>query len=253
MRYFIEIAYNGNAYHGWQIQNGEITVQQVLEQGLKYKLGLRGRVTGCGRTDAGVHARQFYAHFDLDYQPDNVDLKRGIYELNSFFPQDIVVYRLFPVNSEAHARFDALSRTYRYYLDTVGDPFTIDFAWNYRVSLDLEKMNAAAKMLLRYSDFTSFSKLHTDVKTNNCTISQAFWSHENGKLVFTVSADRFLRNMVRALVGTLVEVGRNKISLDDFQSIIEAKDRGRAGMSAPAKGLFLEKVDYDWTQVMLKP
>jgi tRNA pseudouridine38-40 synthase len=252
VRYFIEIAYNGTNYHGWQIQDGETTVQQLLEQGLKYKLGLDDRVTGCGRTDTGVHARQFFAHFDLDKDLSADELENGAYELNSFLPQDIVVFRIFRVNDEAHARFDALSRTYRYYLNTEKDPFAADLSWSYRVNLDVDKMNEAASVLMDYSDFTSFSKLHTDVKTNNCKISEAFWISKSGRLTFTITADRYLRNMVRAIVGTLVEVGREKLSPDGFRKIIEAKDRGRAGMSAPAKGLFLEKVEYDLEKVLIK-
>jgi tRNA pseudouridine38-40 synthase len=253
VRYFIELAYNGAAYHGWQIQDGETTVQQILEQGLKYKVGLKDRVNGCGRTDAGVHARQFFAHFDLDRNLSETDILNATYELNSFLPEDIVVFRIFHVMDDAHARFDAKLRTYKYYLNTRKDPFSVGFSWNYRVDLDIIAMNEAAGILKDYIDFTSFSKLHTDVKTNNCKISEAKWIDDNGRLTFIITADRFLRNMVRAIVGTLVEVGRKKLTLNDFQNIIEAKDRGRAGMSVPAKGLFLEKVNYDWEKIVFRP
>ncbi len=250
MRYFIELAYSGTAYHGWQVQDDETTVQQLIEQGLKFKVGLHDRVTGCGRTDTGVHARQFFAHFDLDRMVGESDLEAAVYELNRYLPNDIVVFRIFAVQPDTNARFDARSRTYKYFINQTKDPFTNRFAWTYRVALNVEEMNRAAGELLNHSDFTSFAKLHTDVKTNKCKIEQACWMQENGKLIFTITADRFLRNMVRAIVGTLVEVGRNKLSLDGFRKIIEAEDRGKAGMSAPAMGLFLEKVDYNWENVL---
>ena len=244
MRYFIEIAYDGTSYHGWQIQGEEPTVQRLLEEGLRYKLGCMQSITGCGRTDSGVHARQFFAHFDLDGNPDNQQVENAVSELNSFLPSDIAVYRIFRVADNAHARFDANTRTYHYYINICKDPFLERFAWTYRASLEVDAMNKAAMMLPEFSDFTSFAKLHSDAKTNICRISAASWSLEGRQLVFTITADRFLRNMVRAIVGTLIEVGRGKLTPEYFREVILSKDRGAAGMSAPAKGLFLQKVDY---------
>lgn len=250
MRFFIEISYDGTAYHGWQMQNDDPTVQQMLETGLKYKLGLTGKVTGCGRTDTGVHARQFFAHFDLDDVPDDQQIENAVWELNSYLPVDIAVHRIFRVSDDAHARFDAIARTYKYYINILKDPFTDRFTWYYRAPLDIKSMNRAAEILMEYSDFTSFSKLHTDVKTNNCRISEATWNNSEGQLIFTITADRFLRNMVRAIVGTMVEVGRGKLAPEDLRQIILRKDRGAAGMSVPARGLFLEKVDYNWDKIL---
>lgn len=250
MRYFIEISYDGTAYHGWQMQNEEPTVQQVLETGLKYKLGLTGKVTGCGRTDTGVHARHFFAHFDPDHLLHDKQVENAVWELNSYLPVDIVVHRIFRVRDDAHARFDAMARTYKYYINILKDPFSDRFAWYYRANLDVESMNRAAEILKEYNDFTSFSKLHTDVKTNNCRISEAAWNNWGGQLIFTITADRFLRNMVRAIVGTLVEVGRGKLAPEEISKIILRKDRGAAGMSVPARGLFLEKIEYNWDKIM---
>ena len=252
MRYFIQLSYDGTAYHGWQVQDGDETVQQHIEAGLRFKLGLKESVTGCGRTDTGVHARRFYAHFDLEKKPEATQLEKFVFELNNFLPKDIAVYRVFSVHDDAHARFDAISRTYKYYINTVKDPFSERFAWTYRVPLDLEAMNQAAATLKNHTDFTSFAKLHSDVKTNNCKISTTSWSRKGGQLVFTITADRFLRNMVRAIVGTLVEVGRGKRTPEDFEEVVLRKDRSAAGMSAPAKGLFLEDVDYEWDKIVLK-
>jgi tRNA pseudouridine38-40 synthase len=253
MRYFVELSYDGAAYHGWQVQDGAVSVQEILEKALRFKAGVSERITGCGRTDTGVHARQFFAHFNLDTDLNADQLLSLVFELNRFVPNDIAILQVFRVNESAHTRFDALARTYKYYINFKKNPFTDNYAWSYQVNFDVNKMNSAAATLLEYTDFTSFAKLHTDVKTNNCKISAAYWEQLETQLVFTVTADRFLRNMVRAIVGTLVEVGRGKLSVDDVHRIIQSKNRSNAGMSVPAKGLFLEKIEYDWEQIILKP
>jgi len=249
MRYFIELCYDGTTFHGWQMQEGASSVQEVLQSGLKYKMGLTEKVTGCGRTDAGVHATQFFAHFDHSrlFEPDQ--LASISHELNRYLPKSIAIYRIFRVSENAHARFDASSRTYKYYINQTKNPFSENFAWTHPYNFDLKKMNEAAAIMMNYTDFTSFSKLHTDVKTNNCIISEAFWKQLGGQLIFTISANRFLRNMVRAIVGTLVQVGRGKINIDDIHKIILSKNRGNAGMSVPARGLFLEKITYNREQI----
>ena len=244
MRYFIQLSYDGLAYHGWQVQDNSSSVQELIEQGLKFKAGLTDRIVGCGRTDAGVHARQFFAHFDLIKKLDEMELKDLCRELNHFLPNDIAVQKIFVVRPDAHCRFDAKSRTYKYHISRIKNPFTRNYSWSYQAPLDVKKMVEASKALFDYEDFTSFSKLHTDVKTNNCKISQADWTEEQGQLIFTITADRFLRNMVRAIVGTLLQVGKGKISLEDFRKVIESKDRANAGFSVPARGLFLEEVEY---------
>lgn len=250
MRYFIEIAYDGTHYHGWQVQPGSPTVQEQLEKALHFKAGLSGHVTGCGRTDTGVHAGQFFAHFDLDEALNTDQLDLLTYGLNRFLPEDIAVKRVFRVNGDAHSRFDAISRTYQYFINISKNPFNRQFAWRPGIVPDIPLMNHAAALLLSYNDFTSFSKLHTDVKTNNCAITHALWTKKDDSLVFTITADRFLRNMVRAIVGTLLEVGKNKLAPDDFRQIIESRDRQNAGMSVPARGLFLQKVTYNWEQIL---
>lgn len=240
-RYFLHLAYNGKAYHGWQIQPGDISVQEVLEKCISLKLKQNVSVTGCGRTDTGVNARNFYAHFES--KPIN-DLQTFVNQLNMFLPDDIVVFRCWQVDPYLHARFDAKSRTYHYYVTRTKNPFHTDDALYIYGPLDVEKMNEAAKLLFEYQDFTSFSKLHTQVKTNNCRIMEAYWFEQNGLLVFHIKADRFLRNMVRAIVGTLLEVGKGKLTIDGFRRIIEQKDRCSAGTSMPAHALFLEEVTY---------
>ncbi|NCA85605.1 MAG: tRNA pseudouridine(38-40) synthase TruA [Clostridia bacterium] len=244
VRYFIEIMYDGGSYHGWQLQPGHRSVQEVLEQGLLYKAGLQQHVTGCGRTDAGVNARQFFAHFDL---PQALDEKadRLVAELNRFLPPDITVRRIFAVPPSAHARFDATRRTYKYYICFRKNPFVRHHAWTFAAPLDMDMMNEGAACLLQHTDFTSFAKLHTDVKTNICHVQQAYWEVDGDLLIFTITADRFLRNMVRAIVGTLVDIGRGKTKPDAIHRIIQSHSRGEAGMSVPAQGLFLEKVEYN--------
>ena len=241
MRYFIEMAYNGTPFSGWQVQPGQETVQGVLEHALTLLLREPVAVTGCGRTDTGVHARQFFAHFDTELQ---LDTMRLCDKLNSFLPKEIAIYRIFPVKDDLHARFSAVARTYRYYVAVSKECFRFPYTCREFHQLDVAKMNEAAAILLRTVDFTSFSKLHTQVNNNNCKVTEAMWREENGLLVFTITSDRFLRNMVRAVVGTLLQVGRGKLSVEEFGQIVERKDRCAAGDSAPAHALFLERVVY---------
>ncbi len=241
-RYFIKLAYNGQNYHGWQIQENAHTVQAELNQKISLLLGHDINLVGCGRTDTGVHAREFYAHFDV---PEvRLPLKDLVYKLNRFLPEDIVVYGISEVSLDLHSRFSAISRTYKYYIHTIKNPFSAGLSMTYDGELNVEDMQAAADYLLNYNDFTSFSKLHTQTKTNICLIKEARWEIFPDQLVFTITADRFLRNMVRAIVGTLFEVGKGKLSPQDIPAIIESKDRGKAGFSVPAEGLFLERVIY---------
>jgi tRNA pseudouridine38-40 synthase len=241
-RYFIFLAYKGKNYCGWQIQPNGTTIQEKLEQCLSLLLHSPISITGAGRTDSGVHARKMVAHFD--YDGGNLNLEGLTDKLNRILPFDIAVYSIVPVPQEAHARFDAVSRTYKYYLTQEKNPFYYDTVYKTTYPLDFERMNQAAALLLEYIDFTSFSKLHTDVKTNNCRIKKAKWEKEDEFWVFTIEADRFLRNMVRAIVGTLLDVGRGKLSVADFKEIIEGKNRGKAGTSAPAHALFLHEIKY---------
>lgn len=240
-RYFIYLAYKGTAYKGWQTQPNGITVQEVLEKALSTVLRTTICIVGAGRTDAGVHASQMVAHFDAGPDLETTALVR---KLNSFLPRDIAIQHIVEVKATAHARFDAIGRVYEYRLTLSKNPFMTETAAYIPGPFDFDKMNAAAEKLLHYTDFTSFSKLHTDVKTNNCTIRTAHWSQHGGLWIFTIEADRFLRNMVRAIVGTLLDVGRGKLSIEDFCQIIKAKNRCRAGTSAPASGLFLTEVRY---------
>ena len=241
MRYFIEFSYNGTHFFGYQIQPKQISVQEVLEKALSTLLREDIKTIGAGRTDTGVHARKIFAHFDTD-QPISADLVK---RLNAFLPPSIAIKRIFQVEEEMHARFSAVYRTYEYHISLEKDPFAEAFSWQmWRQKLDVEKMNEACKILFEYEDFTSFSKLHTDVKTNNCKIYHAQWKQKGSSLVFTISANRFLRNMVRAIVGTLVEVGLGKIKPTDLHDIIQAKYRNKAGASAPAHGLYLVDVGY---------
>lgn len=241
MRYFIQFSYFGKAYHGWQNQPNAITVQEVLEKALSTLLRDKIDVVGAGRTDAGVHAKQMFCHFDFDSIDDKKDLA---YRLNAFLPDDIAVQEIRTVVDGAHARFDAIERTYEYWLVREKDPFHFDYAYWVKHPLDLPAMNKAAKMLLEYTDFECFSKSNTDVKTFNCDVRQAYWEARADKWVFTITADRFLRNMVRAVVGTLLDVGLKKIKSEDMHRIIASKDRSEAGVSVPAKGLYLTKVIY---------
>ncbi len=241
-RYFVQLSFKGTRYHGWQIQPNALSVQEVVENAFSTLLRAEISVTGAGRTDTGVHASFYVLHFDVSEMIS--DPARMVYRLNSFLPSGIAVQKVWEVPPEAHARFSALSRTYKYFVALEKDPFTTDTEFYLRIKPDVVKMNEAAKILLNYTDFTSFSRLHTDVKTNLCQIFIAQWEVENNRLVFTIKADRFLRNMVRAIVGTLLDVGNGKLTLEDFRRIIEIQNRGAAGASAPAQGLFLVDVEY---------
>ena len=241
-RYFIYFCYDGSRYHGWQTQPNAHTVEQEMEQALSTLLRREVLLTGAGRTDAGVHARLMVAHFDTDAPVDEVQLA---YKLNRLLPADIGVRRIEAVGSDMHARFSATSRTYRYYIHTQKNPFRRNSSCELHYQLDFDRMNEAAAMLLEYSDFGAFCKSHTDVKTTLCHVTEARWEplSEHG-WCFVIAANRFLRNMVRAVVGTLIDVGRNRLSLDDFRRVIEGRKRTEAGESMPGKALFLEDIKY---------
>jgi tRNA pseudouridine38-40 synthase len=243
-RYFIKLAYNGRNYHGWQSQQNAHSVQDELEKCLSFKLRENIKISGCGRTDTGVHAREYFAHFDSITHFDEKTKSDFINRLNIFLPSDIVVYDLYHVKNEANARFDALSRTYKYYISRKKNPFKNDTSLYVYGYLDLDAMTKATNLLFEYSDFTSFSKLHSQTNNNLCNILEAKWIDSDSMLVFEITANRFLRNMVRAITGTLLEVGQGKLSLDGFKNVIEARNRERAGFSVPAHALFLEKVIY---------
>ncbi len=242
-RLFLRLAYDGTMYHGWQMQPNGTTVQQVMITEMQKLLQHPVSLTGCGRTDTGVHAREFYAHFDSDHKlinnPDEL-----VRRLNRMLPGDVVVYKGYPVADHCNSRFDAISRTYKYYTSCAKNPFDRSWVVKLNKTPDIAAMNSAAAVLFEFVDFTSFSKLHTQTATNNCKISEVHWDKEGDKIIFTITADRFLRNMVRAIVGTLLEVGYGKESVESFRQIIEKRDRCHAGMSVPAHGLFLEKVQY---------
>lgn len=243
MRYFLELAYKGTEYHGWQVQPNAVTVQALLDDALNKAIRNENiHIVGAGRTDTGVHASYFVAHIDVLTRID--DTVKFVNKLNSILPNDIVVYTVKVVADDTHSRFSAVERTYRYYLQVGRNPFHLDLVCQLFSDYDFEKMNEAASILLEFKDFTSFSKLHTDVKTNNCKVSHAQWTQNGDRWIFTIAADRFLRNMVRAIVGTLLEVGRGRMSVDDFRKVIELKDRGAAGASAPPQGLFLTDIVY---------
>lgn len=242
-RFFIYLGYNGEKYCGWQSQPNGVAVQAMIERALETLLRVSIPIVGAGRTDAGVHAREMIAHFDFDGSLPSDLTER----LNRVLPKDIVIYKILSVTDNAHARFDACSRLYRYYVTTRKDPFGHLFKYKIHGNVDLDKMNSCAKVLFDYEDFTSFSKLHTDVKTNNCQIMKAFWEEVDGDYVFTIQANRFLRNMVRSIVGTLLDAGRGKLDERGIARIIEAKDRCVAGTSVPGHALFLDEVNYpDW-------
>ena len=243
MRYFIELSYNGKAYHGWQNQPNAISVQEVLEKALSTLLQDKIEIMGAGRTDAGVHASQMFAHFETNIKlNDNL-----VYKLNSFLPNDIAVHEIFKVTQDAHARFHATSRTYNYKIATKKNVFTYDYAYGLQSPLDVVKMNEACQILLQYKDFQCFSKTNTDVNTYNCKVKEAHWVVNENELVFIITADRFLRNMVRAIVGTMINIGLGKIEVNDLHNIIQSKNRSEAGFSVPAHGLYLTRVVYPET------
>ncbi len=261
MRYFIKFAYNGEKFHGWQSQPNALSVQQKIEEALSIALRLPISVVGAGRTDAGVHAREMFAHFD--YENLIEDKNKLLLSLNRLIGKDIAIYDIFIVDSDAHARFDAIERTYKYFISYQKNPFLYPYCWHSPSRLDTNKMNEAADILMKVDDFSSFAKLHSDTKTNICDVRHAKWDNISNDidksdsrflfpgliqegLVFTISADRFLRNMVRSIVGTLIDVGKNKISVQDFYHIIEKKNRCSAGVSMPPQGLFLWQVKYPY-------
>ncbi|MDB3913947.1 tRNA pseudouridine(38-40) synthase TruA [Flavobacteriaceae bacterium] len=241
MRYFIELSYKGTNYHGWQIQPEVNTVQEEMTKAFETILQEKIQIVGAGRTDAGVHASQMFAHVDTLKALTH----EHIHKLNTVLPNDIVIKSIKEVLEKKHARFDAISRSYEYRILIGRDPFLLETTWQiHQKKIQLEKMNEAAEILFQYQDFESFSKVKTDVKTFNCTIMEAVWKLEGNQLIFYIKANRFLRNMVRAIVGTLLDVGLEKKSVDDFRNIIESKKRSEAGLSVPAKGLFLTEVTY---------
>lgn len=246
MRYFIQLSYNGTAYHGWQVQKNARSVQELVNKALSTVLREPLETLGCGRTDTGVHARQLFAHFDYEKE---FNTEKVLIALNGLLPHDIAVQHIFEVAKTAHARFDATSRTYEYHICFDKDPFLNNFAWHIHQIPAIEQMNLACKVLIDHADFSCFSKSHTQVKTNICKITGASWKMNDKELVFTITADRFLRNMVRAIVGTMLQIGKNELSLNQFVKIIESRDRSMAGMSVPAEGLYLCKIEYPYKLV----
>ncbi|RZJ55688.1 MAG: tRNA pseudouridine(38-40) synthase TruA [Flavobacterium sp.] len=243
MRYFIQFAYNGTHYHGWQIQPNASSVQETLNKAFSVLLNETISIMGAGRTDTGVHASEMFGHFDTE---KDLDIQTLVHKLNSYLPKDIAIFDIIPVHDDAHCRFDATKRTYEYHINTVKNPFLQELSWYFNQKLDVVLMNEAAGILLNHTDFQCFSKVNTDVNTFDCTIFEAYWRIENRKLIFTISANRFLRNMVRSIVGTLINIGLHKISLDDFENIIASKSREKAGFSVPAHGLYLTDITYDY-------
>ena len=242
MRYFVWFSYDGTAYHGWQIQPNGNSVQEELQRALSTLLREEISVTGAGRTDAGVHARQMVAHFDFS---EAIDLEQLAYKLNRILPCDIAVDRVELVDDDMHARFSATSRTYHYYIHTKKDPFSRPYSTELHYELDFDKMNEAGRILMTYDDFGAFCKSHSDVKTTLCRVTKAEWLQTSQtSWYFEITANRFLRNMVRAVVGTLIDVGRGRLTLDDFRKVIEGKRRTEAGESMPANALFLENIRY---------
>jgi tRNA pseudouridine38-40 synthase len=242
MRYFITFSYDGTAYHGWQIQPHSLSVQEELQKAMSILLRKPMEVVGAGRTDTGVHARKMVAHFDYD---EEVDCPQLVYKLNKLLPRDIAVQQVEPVAEDMHARFSAKSRTYHYFVHMGKNPFLRSYSWQVYGNIDFELMNQAASVLMEYKDFTSFSKVNTDTKTNDCTITEAHWDRVGEEQwCFTITANRFLRNMVRAIVGTLMEVGRGRMTIEQLRRVIDAKDRCCAGESVPGNALFLVQVKY---------
>jgi tRNA pseudouridine38-40 synthase len=242
-RYFLRLSFNGESFHGWQCQDNASSIQSTLQNALSVVLRKPIEITGAGRTDAGVHAREFYAHFDHSFLTLQ-ERDELIYHLNGFLPDSIAIQEIIPVSGDAHARFRAVSRTYQYYITRKKDPFQKAYSWYYPGKLDLVIMNRGAEIITNNLDFTSFAKLPMETKTNICHVQVARWEEHGDLLIFTIIADRFVRNMVRAVVGTLVELGRGKINLDDLDRIILSKDRSAAGYSVPANGLFLTEIKY---------
>lgn len=244
LRYFLEITYNGTPYHGWQRQPNALTVQEEIEHALSTLLRKELTIMGAGRTDAGVHAKQLYAHFDFDKSWNVQDLKQLQYRLNQFLSKHIAILSINRVNDDAHARFDAISRSYEYHIVLQKNPFKIDNAWFLQQEIDVAAMNEAVQELIGQKDFKCFSRSNTDVKTYICDVTDANWKKEHNQLIFFISADRFLRNMVRAVVGTLLEIGLGKQNKNYLIDVLKSQDRSKAGPSAPAHGLYLTQVSY---------
>ncbi|MDG1821891.1 MAG: tRNA pseudouridine(38-40) synthase TruA [Flavobacteriaceae bacterium] len=242
MRFFLELSYNGTSFHGWQRQPNALSVQELVEEALTKLLKVNTTVMGAGRTDTGVHAAQMYAHFDVAEMA--IDTDTLLFRMNRFLPNSIAIHAIHPVSDKAHARFDATSRSYEYHIVQRKNPFHADSAYCFMAPIALDAMNTAAALLLSHTNFKCFSRSRTDVKTYDCDVTIAQWESANDSLTFHITANRFLRNMVRAIVGTLLDVGTGKISLDEFQQILNSNDRTKAGSSAPAQGLFLTEVRY---------
>ena len=240
-RYFIELSYDGTNYHGWQVQPNAVTVQEVLDRALSTVLRRPIETVGCGRTDTGVHATEFFAHYEVE---SSMTIDKVVHSLNGILPPDIAIKNIFPVDDEMHARFSATLRSYQYHIHFNKDPFKHGYSWLLRDEPDIDLMNQAAQIIMQYTDFSCFSKSNTQVKTNNCKISRAEWLRTDDGMVFHISADRFLRNMVRAVVGTLLMVGRKEVTPEGIREIINSKDRSNAGTSVPACGLYLTEVKY---------
>lgn len=247
MRYFIDLAYDGSAFHGWQVQPNAASVQETIENAFGVIFQQEIQIVGAGRTDAGVHAKQLMAHWDCDKEIDTAQLQ---FKLNNMLPDEIAINSIYPVKDDAHARFDAVAREYKYYVSSKKNPFQHQYSYYLKRELNIGKMNEAAGILKNYTDFKCFSKSRTDVHTYNCKIEFAYWEAEKELLVFTIKADRFLRNMVRAIVGTLIEIGLEKMEVEEMHQIIKSRNRSNAGKSVEAKGLFLTKVEYPETIVI---
>lgn len=247
MRYFLELSFNGKNYHGWQIQQNAHAVQAEVNKAVSVLLKEEINSVGCGRTDTGVHAKIFYAHVDVPAPVENHEY--FVHHVNCLLPHDIAVHRLINVDPDAHARFDAVSRTYEYFIYREKDPFQKESAYFFPYPLDLNKMNLACTILKEYEDFSCFSKSRTQVKTNRCKIEEAYWREERNQIIFRIKANRFLRNMVRAIVGTMTEIGENKTDENKFRDIIEGKSRSDAGFSVPAHGLYLVDVRYPYIEI----
>ena len=247
-RYFLEISYKGTVYHGWQLQPNALAVQEVLNDALKTFFREEIETLGCGRTDTGVHATQFYLHFDLK---DKLDLDEKIIRgLNSILPFDIAVKNIYEVDANAHARFDASLRSYEYHIHFKKDPFKTDLSWLLRDELDMDAMNEAAKIIMKYDDFGAFCKANADNFTNQCKVTKSEWEIKEDGIIYYISANRFLRNMVRAIVGTLVDIGKGKIGPETMHQIIKSQNRSAAGASVPACGLYLTEVQYPYINII---
>lgn len=241
MRYFLELSYNGYNYHGWQYQPNAISIQEVLEEAISTLLKEKTSIVAAGRTDTGVHAEQMFAHFNTAIV---FSIEKLIFKLNSLLPKDIAIHNIFEVDKEAHARFDAVSRTYKYRISLRKNVFSFNNSYYLKNELDVKKMNNAAKILLDYENFKCFSRSHTDVNTYNCKIIEAEWTVVKNELIFTIKANRFLRNMVRAIVGTMINIGSGKMDIEQLHEIIKSQDRTKAGASVPGYALYLTQIEY---------